>query len=75
MEIAAVNARTAAGAEPSNALSGESFMTLLIAQLKAQNPLSPMDPTQFVNQLVQFNSLDQLIQIKAAVQTLQNPNK
>ena len=47
----------------SNMLNGNDFMTLLVAQLKAQDPTSPMDPTQFVQQLVQFNSLQQLISI------------
>ncbi len=53
-----------AAATPSNTLTGDSFMTLLVAQLKAQDPTSPMDPTQFVGQLVQFNSLQQLINIR-----------
>lgn len=39
------------------------FMTLLIAQIQNQDPTNPMDPTQFVTQLVQFNSLEQLISI------------
>jgi len=46
-----------------NQLNGNDFMTLLIAQLKNQDPTNPMDPTQFVTQLTQFNSLEQLIQI------------
>lgn len=48
----------------SNMLNGNDFMTLLVAQLKNQDPTQPMDPTQFVTQLVQFNSLEQLIGIK-----------
>jgi flagellar basal-body rod modification protein FlgD len=39
------------------------FMQLLVAQLKNQSPLNPVDPTQFTAQLVQFNMLDQLTQI------------
>jgi len=45
------------------------FMKLLVAQLKNQSPLNPVDPTQFTSQLVQFNMLDQLSQIN---QTLHN---
>lgn len=45
------------------------FMKLLVAQLQNQSPLSPVDPTQFTSQLVQFNMLDQLSQIN---QTLKN---
>ena len=39
------------------------FMQLLTAQLKNQDPLNPVDPTEFTSQLVQFNMLDQLTQI------------
>ncbi|MGH9394461.1 MAG: flagellar hook assembly protein FlgD [Terriglobales bacterium] len=46
-----------------NGINGNDFMTLLVAQLKNQDPTNPMDPTQFVTQLVQFNSLEQLINI------------
>jgi flagellar basal-body rod modification protein FlgD len=38
----------------------ETFMKLLVAQLEHQNPLSPMDNTQFTQQLAQFTSLEQL---------------
>jgi len=44
------------------------FMQLLIAELKSQNPTSPQDPTQFVGQLVQFNSLSELEKIRALLQ-------
>ncbi|NNE65131.1 MAG: hypothetical protein HKN33_01080 [Pyrinomonadaceae bacterium] len=46
------------------------FMTLLVAQLKNQDPLSPQDGTEFVAQLAQFNSLDQLIGIRDAIERL-----
>jgi flagellar basal-body rod modification protein FlgD len=39
----------------------ETFLTLLTEQMKNQDPLSPMDSTQFVNQLVQFSSVEQQI--------------
>jgi flagellar basal-body rod modification protein FlgD len=44
------------------------FLTLLTQQLKAQSPFDPVDPAQFVGQLVQFNTLDQLIQIRQLLQ-------
>lgn len=56
----------ASSAAPS--LDPNMFITLLIAQLKNQDPTSPMDPTQFVGQLVQFNSLEQLISINQELQ-------
>ena len=61
-------------AAASNANSPDSernlFMTLLVAQLKNQDPLSPQDGTAFVAQLAQFNSLDQLVGIRAAIDKL-----
>jgi flagellar basal-body rod modification protein FlgD len=49
-------------------LTGDSFLTLLTAQLKSQDPTQPQDPTAFVGQLVQFNSLEQLLQIRDLLQ-------
>ncbi len=36
------------------------FLRLIVAQLKNQNPLDPMDNTQFLTQLAQFNTLEQM---------------
>ena len=46
------------------------FMTLLVTQLKNQDPLAPQDGTQFVAQLAQFNSLDQLTGIRQSIEQL-----
>lgn len=43
------------------------FLTLLVAQLKTQDPFQPSDPTQFVGQLAQFSSLEQLVHIREVV--------
>ena len=37
----------------------ETFLTLLTAQLKNQDPLSPLDGNQFTQQLVQMSSVEQ----------------
>ncbi len=39
----------------------DTFLTLLTEQLKNQDPLSPLDSTQFVDQLVQFSGVEQQI--------------
>ena len=46
------------------------FLPLLVAQLKNQDPLAPQDGAQFVAQLAQFNSLDQLIGIRNSIEQL-----
>jgi flagellar basal-body rod modification protein FlgD len=43
------------------------FLTLLVAQLKNQDPMSPADSTQFVTQLAQFSSLEALTNINTNV--------
>jgi flagellar basal-body rod modification protein FlgD len=43
------------------------FLTLLVTQLKNQDPLNPTDSTQFVSELAQFSSLEQLININQGV--------
>jgi len=60
----------------SKALSGSSeldqqdFLQLLISQLQNQNPMSPMDDTQFIAQMAQFSSLEQMGNMVTAVQEL-----
>lgn len=45
----------------------EDFMKLLIKQLSYQDPLNPMDSTQFTSQLTQFSSLEQLSNINSTL--------
>ena len=64
--------QTAAQTSSNNSLGGGMdgmFMKLLITQLQNQDPLSPTDPSTFVNQLVGVNSLDQLTQINQLLQS------
>lgn len=48
---------TAAG---NNELGKNEFMELMIAQLKNQNPLEPQDNGEFISQLAQFSSLEEM---------------
>lgn len=58
---------SSSSAAPNNELTGDDFIQLLTAQLQAQDPLNPIDPTTFVTQLVQFNQLEQLIDINSTL--------
>src|ERR1700677_1101661 len=57
----------ATGSSSSQLVSEQAFLQLLITQLQNQDPLSPADPTQFVSQLAQFSSLEQMSQLNASV--------
>ena len=46
------------------------FLQLLVAQLKGQNPLDPKDGTEFIQQLAQFTSLEELINIRTTLETI-----
>lgn len=43
-----------------NTLGKEAFLQLLVTQMKYQDPLNPTDDTDFIAQLAQFSSLEQL---------------
>lgn len=46
--------------KPSNELNKDDFLRLLVTQLRHQNPLEPMEGTEFVSQLAQFGALEQM---------------
>ena len=68
------SAAAAAGAQaavPGGALGKDQFLKLLIAQLRYQDPMNPMQGDQMATQLAQFSSLEQLQQINANLTTQQ----
>ena len=61
----AVNGRTA-----SQQLGKDDFLKLLITQLSHQDPLSPMENTEFIAQMAQFSSLEQITNMSAGFNRL-----
>ena len=46
-------------AGPQSPLDKDAFLKLLVAQLQHQDPLKPMEGTEFVTQLAQFTAVEQ----------------
>ena len=44
-------------------VTANDFLQLLVAEMKNQDPTANTDPNEYINQLVQVNSLEQLVQI------------
>ena len=56
---------SAASLAASDSLANEqTFLQLLVAQLKNQDPSNPMDGTQFVTQLAEFSQLEQQLAMR-----------
>lgn len=55
---------------PLKTLGKEDFLRLFTTQLKYQNPINPMDSTEFTSQLAQFSSLEQLFNIGSQLKDL-----
>jgi len=59
-------------AEKNDALGQEAFLTMLVAQLQNQDPLNPMEGSDFSAQLAQFSQLEQLINLNDSMEGFAN---
>src|ERR1019366_4131317 len=50
-------------------ISSNDFLTLLVTEMQNQDPTANTDPNEYINQLVQVNSLEQLIQMNQTLST------
>jgi len=48
----------------------QSFLKLLVAQMKNQDPTAPMESTDFVAQLATFSNVEQSVQINSKLEQL-----
>lgn len=68
--------KDSSGTEKTDSLGKEAFLTMMVAQLKNQDPLNPLEGTDFTAQLAQFSSLEQQITMNTNLSSiLESVNK
>ncbi len=61
---------TLSSATSADDLGREDFLTLLVAQLEHQDPLNPLESTEFTSQLAQYSSLEQLFSVNQNLESI-----
>ena len=60
---------TSGSSSSSATISANDFLTLLVTEMQNQDPTADTDPNEYINQLVNVNSLEQLISINQNLST------
>jgi flagellar basal-body rod modification protein FlgD len=69
-EVDNFNKTLNAGKASKTSLGQDDFLKLLIAQLQHQDPTAPLDDKEFISQMAQFSSLEQITNMNAGFQKL-----
>lgn len=70
LDMSALGLRPAAGANPATgkeSLGQQDFLTLLVTQLRNQDPLNPLDNETFVAQLAQFSTVSGITEMNGTL--------
>lgn len=59
-----------AGSASDPLVTEQTFLQLLVAQLENQDPMDPQDGTQFVTELAQFSSVEQQVQMRTDLDSI-----
>ena len=71
--VSGATASSGSDSTDSATISANDFLTLLVTEMKNQDPTANTDPNEYINQLVQVNSLEQLISINQTLTTDSSP--
>ncbi len=64
------NVQNAAKSEKSDTLGKDQFLQILITQLRNQDPMQPLQDKEFIAQMAQFTSVEQLTNMNTALNLL-----
>jgi flagellar basal-body rod modification protein FlgD len=64
------NTNSTSGTTGKTNVDNDDFMTLLLAELKNQDPLKPMDSSEMMGQIAQLNSLNALLAMQKSIDAM-----
>lgn len=68
--VPGASAASATAAASSATVNYDAFLQLLVTELKHQDPMKPLDPTQTVSQLASFSAVEQAVKTNALLSSL-----
>jgi flagellar basal-body rod modification protein FlgD len=73
MAAASATSSKSTSSSSASTISSNDFLTLLVTEMKNQDPTADTDPNEYINQLVNVNSLEQLISINQTLTSAYAP--
>lgn len=64
--------KSTAKAGQESTLGKDEFLKILVAQIKNQDPMKPLEDKEFIAQMAQFTSVEQLMNMSAELKELKN---
>lgn len=61
--------------QPGKETNKDIFLQMLVGQMTNQDPFNPQDPTQYITQLAQFSTLEQMMAMNEGIEYLVGVNE